>query len=317
MERLLIDDFSPEYLEAAARDQEIDRHLKNPNLYKGSSRVKPPTFVTPISDEEVDLLLDPFIELRGDLLEECAQVKMLNHRQEVGLAIAVDTGKKASHQLESALKPGADLSDERRSELENQIRRGQLARERLFVSNIGLVTKAVLEQYPPNNPLFKDKVAAGCIGLTTAIERFDHRRGFRLSTYSYFWIKQAISRHHFSEPTSWSLEQDHQGFQLLQSIPNLSDDPDEIPGLIRETDVQGLGEAIKEFLKVSGVTDAVDIDIFYKRHMYEMSLSEIRASLDNLFSKQGVKNQLTRIKKLVEQGKIDHPELAAKLKSFL
>ena len=75
-------------------------------------------------------------------------------------------------------------------------RRGQRARDRFVSANLRLVVAFVSRRC---SRLAKacdreDLVQAGNLGLITAAERFDPARGYRFSTYAYWWIRQSISR---------------------------------------------------------------------------------------------------------------------------
>jgi RNA polymerase sigma factor (sigma-70 family) len=65
------------------------------------------------------------------------------------------------------------------------------ARERLIVSNLRLVAKIAQEYTDIGLPLI-DLIQEGNIGLIEAVDRFDPERGYRLSTYSAWWIRRAI-----------------------------------------------------------------------------------------------------------------------------
>lgn len=76
-------------------------------------------------------------------------------------------------------------------------RRGMRARDRFVQANLRLVVSYVSKRC---NRLVKihgqeDLIQAGNLGLITAAERFDPARGYRFSTYGYWWIRQGIARH--------------------------------------------------------------------------------------------------------------------------
>jgi RNA polymerase primary sigma factor len=67
------------------------------------------------------------------------------------------------------------------------------ARNHLIVHNLRWVIK-IAQKYVGKGLDLDDLVQEGNIGLITAAEKFDYRKGFRFSTYSFWWIRQAISR---------------------------------------------------------------------------------------------------------------------------
>ena len=73
-------------------------------------------------------------------------------------------------------------------------RRGLKARDRIVQSNLRLVAH-IVDRYPrPPQLSFEDALQAGAVGLVRAAEKFDPARGYKFSTYAYWWIKQAIGR---------------------------------------------------------------------------------------------------------------------------
>lgn len=67
------------------------------------------------------------------------------------------------------------------------------AREKLIKSNLKLVIKIALQYYKPRFNLM-DLIQEGNVGLIVAVDKFDHRKRLRFSTYSSWWIKHYISR---------------------------------------------------------------------------------------------------------------------------
>jgi len=78
--------------------------------------------------------------------------------------------------------------------LAKAIERGdQAAKERMINSNLRLVV-SIAKRYRGRGVPFGDLIQDGVIGLNRAVEKFDHRKGFKFSTYATWWIRQAVQR---------------------------------------------------------------------------------------------------------------------------
>jgi RNA polymerase nonessential primary-like sigma factor len=135
-------------------------------------------------------------------LHEIGRVPMLTHEQEIVYGKQVQQmmalqdkkeqlAKKLEHSpTDSELAEHTSLSLQ---EIKTTFLQGNRAKRRMIEANLRLVV-SIAKKYQKRNLEFLDLIQEGSMGLERGVEKFDPTRGYKFSTYAYWWIRQAITR---------------------------------------------------------------------------------------------------------------------------
>ena len=121
-------------------------------------------------------------------LKEIGRVPLLTSEEEIQLA-----GHPAGRGGLRHLKEERDSRRGDPAELKREIAAGGQGQARLSEANLRLVV-SIAKRYVGRGMQFLDLIQEGNLGLIKAVEKFDHTKGFKFSTYATWWIRQAITR---------------------------------------------------------------------------------------------------------------------------
>ncbi len=144
-------------------------------------------------------------------LHEIGRVPLLSHEDEIVLGKQVqkmmallaikdelaaelpETEETSTEEAEISNAQWAEAAGITVAELDRHMRRGQRSKRKMIEANLRLVV-AVAKKYQKRNLEFLDLIQEGTLGLERGVEKFDPMKGYKFSTYAYWWIRQAITR---------------------------------------------------------------------------------------------------------------------------
>jgi RNA polymerase nonessential primary-like sigma factor len=142
-------------------------------------------------------------DLVRSYLRDIGRVPLLSHEQEITLGRQVQELMALEEQRdELRMRAGgeeptdgqlAEAAGITPQQLKKRLRSGQRAKERMVAANLRLVV-SVAKKYTKRNMELLDLIQEGTIGLVRGVEKFDPTRGYKFSTYAYWWIRQGITR---------------------------------------------------------------------------------------------------------------------------
>lgn len=125
----------------------------------------------------------------GEYLRSIGGYPVLTGAEERALATRIEVGLLARERLETAV----DLDAQTRADLRALVADGGVAYRDFVHANLKLVV-SIAKQYVGQGVPLLDLIQDGNVGLDRAVKKFDHRLGFKFSTYAVWWIRQSITR---------------------------------------------------------------------------------------------------------------------------
>jgi RNA polymerase sigma factor (sigma-70 family) len=131
---------------------------------------------------------DTDVDLVRRYLSELGSYPLLTAEQEVELAQAIEAGRAAEAELNAG-----HVTRAKKVQLEAALKAAEDARRTFIQSNLRLVV-SIAKRYQGTGLSLLDLIQEGNLGLMRAVEKFDHRKGFKFSTYATWWVRQSIGR---------------------------------------------------------------------------------------------------------------------------
>lgn len=138
-------------------------------------------------------------ELNGSMdtlkvyLEQIGRIPRLTPEQEIELGRQVQGLQKLYEVRQSTLEQWEKAVNLSHEELQSAITRGERAKRQMIEANLRLVV-SIAQTYQNRGLDLSDLIQEGNSGLQRSVEKFDPSKGYRFSTYAYWWIRQAMSR---------------------------------------------------------------------------------------------------------------------------
>lgn len=218
-----------------------------------------------------------------DYLNSIAKYPLLTPQQEIQL------GRRVTRWQELRQCDRTLTRDEQR-----ELRSGERARQRFIQSNLQLVVHVARKYDKRNNKTLElmDLIQEGNIGLARAVELFDPSRGYKFSTYAYWWIRQGITRAiiHYDSMIRLPTSLHEMLYKINRTMQDLSHKIGRQPTMTEisnalDIDVEQLSYMLKQTYKVTSLdqriadTESTCIGDSIADPSHENDLEEIRQDI--------------------------------------
>jgi len=235
-------------------------------------------------------------------LRDIGRIPLLEHDEEILLGRQVQRMMeiKACEELlgEVTKEDLAKALDITNKDLRRQLRDGERAKDKMVTANLRLVV-SVAKKYTKRNMELLDIIQEGTIGLVRGVEKFDPGRGYKFSTYAYWWIRQGITRAiaEKSRAIRLPIHITENLNKLKKAQRELSQMNGMMPNVFELSDHLGLTvDEIKDLMCKARQPTSLEIKIGENRDTALIDLLEDEAQLpDNILEAQYIKEDIREL----------------------
>jgi RNA polymerase nonessential primary-like sigma factor len=254
------------------------------------------------------------VKLSGDsvrsYLRDIGRIPLLEHDEEILLGRQVQRMmvlKEMRKELELDEEGLAAAMDITQKQIKKEMHDGERAKDKMVTANLRLVV-SVAKKYTKRNMELLDIIQEGTIGLVRGVEKFDPGRGYKFSTYAYWWIRQGITRAiaEKSRAIRLPIHITENLNKLKKAQRELSQINGQMPNVFELSDYLGLSvDDIKDLMCKARQPTSLEIKIGENRDTALIDLLEDETQLpDNLLETQYIKEDIRELIK-------DLPEMQA------
>ena len=245
-------------------------------------------------------------KLSGDsvrsYLRDIGRIPLLEHEEEILL------GRKVQRLMEiKEIESEMEIKDQNDlagilgvpiKDLKRQLREGEKAKDKMVTANLRLVV-SVAKKYTKRNMELLDIIQEGTIGLVRGVEKFDPSRGYKFSTYAYWWIRQGITRAiaEKSRAIRLPIHVTENLNKLKKAQRELSQINGEMPSVFQCADYMEITvDEIKDLMYKSQQPTSLEIKIGENRDTALIDLLEDESQLpDTLLNRQSIKDNINDV----------------------
>ena len=234
-------------------------------------------------------------------LRDIGRIPLLEHDEEILLGRQVQRLmqlEEMKKELNLDAKGLAEAMDVPVRQVLREFRDGTKAKDKMVTANLRLVV-SVAKKYTKRNMELLDIIQEGTIGLVRGVEKFDPGRGYKFSTYAYWWIRQGITRAiaEKSRAIRLPIHVTENLNKLKKAQRELSQINGRLPNVFELSDHLQLGvEEIKDLMCKARQPTSLEIKIGENRDTALIDLLEDETQLpDTLLEQQFVKEDMREL----------------------